>query len=112
MSESIEGGGEMEVLVRRLVVRALRELGITATPASVDEDELLSQAEAAALARCSVSTIREWQRRGILKRYGQGRASLVKRSELFAPKAQAARASDDAALDARADAILKGGRRG
>nr|WP_242544812.1 helix-turn-helix domain-containing protein [Corallococcus sp. NCSPR001] len=95
-----------------MVLSTLRELGIAAAPASADEDELLSQAEAAALARCSVSTIREWQRRGILKRYGQGRASLVKRSELFAPKAQAARASDKAELDAKAEAILKGGRRG
>ncbi|RKH13798.1 DNA-binding protein [Corallococcus sp. CA047B] len=74
---------------------------------------MLSQAEAAALARCSVSTIRAWQRDGILKKYGPGRAALVKRSELFAPKARAAaRASDEAVLEAKAEAIMKGGRRG
>ncbi|NBD11865.1 DNA-binding protein [Corallococcus sp. c25j21] len=65
---------------------------------------MLSQAEAAAEARCSVSTIRAWQAKGILGRYGPGRAALVKRSELYAPKAQAARS--DANADAKADAII------
>ena len=110
--DAVSADGELESLVRRVVLKVLREHEAGTGAGGGDEDELLSQAEAAALARCSVSTIREWQRKGILGRYGQGRASLVKRSELFAPKARAARASDEAEVEAKADAILKGARRG
>lgn len=46
--------------------------------------EFLKVKEAAALVRGCASTIRDWMRKGKLRRYGEGRLVRVRRAELLA----------------------------
>lgn len=48
-----------------------------------NQSELITEAEAAALVRGSVSTIRKWRKTGLIKRYGKGRLVRVSRAEVM-----------------------------
>lgn len=70
---------ELENTIRRVVREELaaREAG------QGGGAELLTIAEAAALRRVGVTTIRKWMKSGTLKRYGEGRCVRVSRAELL-----------------------------
>ncbi len=92
---------DVEAIVERVVRRVLGASGSSAPRA----DEVLTQAEAAALASVSTSTIRSWQAQGFLTAGHRGRVS---RAELVAflasPRAKVSTPEEEA--DAKAAAIL------
>jgi excisionase family DNA binding protein len=73
--------GAMEALVERAARRAVRE---ELAKVASDQQEYVSVAVAAARVEVTPATIREWVRRGRLRRYQAGRELRVKVTELAA----------------------------
>jgi hypothetical protein len=73
----------------------LRRLG------SAPADELLSPAEAAALAKVTPATLRAWRQAGALPSYGSARRPRYRRSDLLGVQAQRATSTTPEAVAAR-----------
>lgn len=74
-------------------------------------EEVLTLAEAAVMGKCSTGTIRNRIKSGVLENVGEGRNVRIRKSAMLAYLARPAqRQPAKAAIEDRADAILKGKR--
>lgn len=88
-------------------VKALRDEVRQLRERQSGSDELLTIQEAAVVAKVGMRTISRWLSTGALKRYGKGRASRVKRSELLA-LSEAEPLATDHEIDAKVRSIRAG----
>lgn len=97
----------VRIAVREEMRVAMREVMEEIKP--VQPSDFLTAEEAAAIARTHPETMRLWLREGRMPRHKKGRGWLVRRSDLeeYLKASTRAPAGD---LDARAAAILRGGR--
>lgn len=100
--------------VHDLVVIAARLAGIAARLAeagSSDPEELLCEAEAASLAKCSVRTLRDARRTGAITAYGRQRSRTYRRADLLSwiesRRAPVVSGVDDPDMDRRVARIAR-----
>jgi hypothetical protein len=76
---------ELLDLLQEIKLRLERvESGMTAKAASANDNDFLTQKEVATMFNINLSTVWQWQRKGILTKYNVGKRAYYKRGEVQA----------------------------